>query len=149
MVNAFDDSAPTEICRLEIVGANATNPRARTLPYGYTMRAGPPSQRFNSGQLCPTMTGSFSKGFPTSCVAVLTRPSGICPNDCASVAAQSRMRSTQSPALDEQIECVFQASEPCQRVGAVEGIGPLTATALVAAMSDGKLSRMVGSSLPG
>lgn len=41
-------------------------------------------------------------------------------------------------ALDEQIECVFQASEPCQRVGAVEGIGPLTATALVAAMSDGK-----------
>src|SRR5882724_2061967 len=41
-------------------------------------------------------------------------------------------------ALDEQIESVFQASEPCQRVGAVEGIGPLTATALVAAMSDGK-----------
>ena len=41
-------------------------------------------------------------------------------------------------ALDEQIESVFQASEPCQRVAAVEGIGPLTATALVAAMSDGK-----------
>jgi transposase len=41
-------------------------------------------------------------------------------------------------ALDEQIESVFQASEPCQRVGAVEGIGPLTATALVAAISDGK-----------
>jgi transposase len=41
-------------------------------------------------------------------------------------------------ALDEQIESVYRASEPCQRVGAVEGIGPLTATALVAAMSDGK-----------
>lgn len=41
-------------------------------------------------------------------------------------------------ALDEQIESVFHASEPCQRVAAVEGIGPLTATALVAAMSDGK-----------
>ena len=40
--------------------------------------------------------------------------------------------------LDEQIESVYRASEPCQRVGAVEGIGPLTATALVAAMSDGK-----------
>lgn len=41
-------------------------------------------------------------------------------------------------ALDEQIESVYQASESCQRVAAVEGIGPLTATALVAAMSDGK-----------
>ena len=41
-------------------------------------------------------------------------------------------------AFDDQIKSVYQASEPCQRVGAVEGIGPLTATALVAAMSDGK-----------
>ena len=41
-------------------------------------------------------------------------------------------------ALDEQIESVYRTSEPCQRVAAVEGIGPLTATALVAAMSDGK-----------
>lgn len=40
--------------------------------------------------------------------------------------------------LDKEIESVYQASEPCQRVAAVEGIGPLTATALVAAMSDGK-----------
>jgi hypothetical protein len=43
----------------------------------------------------------------------------------------------------------YQTSEPCQRVAAVEGIGPLTATALVAAMSTEKLSRTVGSSLPG
>ena len=41
-------------------------------------------------------------------------------------------------ALDEQIESVYEASEPCQRVAAVEGIGPLTATALIAAISDGK-----------
>ena len=41
-------------------------------------------------------------------------------------------------ALDEQIASVYRASEPCQRIAAVEGIGPLTATALVAAMSDGK-----------
>jgi transposase len=40
--------------------------------------------------------------------------------------------------LDEQIESVFQASEPCQGVALVEGIGPLTGTALVAAMTDGK-----------
>lgn len=41
-------------------------------------------------------------------------------------------------AINEQIEHVYQSSEPCQRIAAVEGIGPLTATALVAAMSDGK-----------
>jgi transposase len=41
-------------------------------------------------------------------------------------------------AIDEQISTVYQASEPCQRIAAVEGIGPLIATALVAAISDGK-----------
>jgi transposase len=41
-------------------------------------------------------------------------------------------------AIDEQIWAVYQASEPCQRIAAVEGIGPLIATALIAAMSDGK-----------
>src|SRR6185437_3329072 len=34
-----------------------------------------------------------------------------------------------------------QASEPCRRIAAVEGIGPLIATALVAAMSDGRTFR--------
>lgn len=41
-------------------------------------------------------------------------------------------------AFDEQVERVYRISEPCQRVAAVEGIGPLTPTALVAAISDGK-----------
>lgn len=41
-------------------------------------------------------------------------------------------------ALDEQVKTIYRASEPCQRVAAVEGIGPLIATALVAAVSDGK-----------
>lgn len=41
-------------------------------------------------------------------------------------------------AVEEQVRAVYEASEPCQRVAAVEGIGPVTATALVAAMSDGK-----------
>lgn len=40
--------------------------------------------------------------------------------------------------LDEQVRTVYRASEACQRVAAVEGIGPLIATALVAAISDGK-----------
>src|SRR5579885_1793027 len=41
-------------------------------------------------------------------------------------------------AIGEQIWAVYEASEPCRRIAAVEGIGPLTATALVAAISDGK-----------
>ena len=41
-------------------------------------------------------------------------------------------------AIDEQVKAVYRASEPCQRVAAVEGIGPLIATALVAAVSDGR-----------
>lgn len=40
--------------------------------------------------------------------------------------------------LDEQVRTVYRTSEPCQRVAAVEGIGPLIATALIAAISDGK-----------
>lgn len=40
--------------------------------------------------------------------------------------------------LDAELK-VYAASEPCQRIAAVEGIGLLTATAAVAAMSDGKV----------
>src|SRR5205814_2142489 len=42
-------------------------------------------------------------------------------------------------AIDEQIRAVYQGNEACQRIAAVEGIGPLIATALVAAMSDGRI----------
>ena len=41
--------------------------------------------------------------------------------------------------LDAELKAVYAASEPCQRIAAVEGIGLLTATAAVAAMSDGKV----------
>jgi transposase len=37
-----------------------------------------------------------------------------------------------------QIQLAFQHHEDCQRIGAVEGIGPLTATAIVAAISNSK-----------
>lgn len=43
--------------------------------------------------------------------------------------------------MDERIQRVFKNNEQCQRIAAVEGIGPLTATALVAAVSDGKVFR--------
>ncbi len=41
--------------------------------------------------------------------------------------------------IEQELHAVYEASEPCQRIAAVEGIGLLTATALVAAMSDGKV----------
>lgn len=42
---------------------------------------------------------------------------------------------------DQRIERAFQENEECQRIGAVEGIGPVTATAIVAAISDGHAFR--------
>lgn len=41
--------------------------------------------------------------------------------------------------LDKELKAVYAASDTCQRIAAVEGIGLLTATAAVAAMSDGKV----------
>jgi transposase len=39
---------------------------------------------------------------------------------------------------DQQLQLAFQSNEDCQRIAAVEGIGPVTATAIVAAISNGK-----------
>ena len=39
---------------------------------------------------------------------------------------------------DRKIRQLYRTSEACQRLGMVEGIGPVTATALVAAAGDGK-----------
>ena len=39
---------------------------------------------------------------------------------------------------DRKIQELYRTSEACQRLGKVEGIGPITATALVAAAGDGK-----------
>ncbi len=39
--------------------------------------------------------------------------------------------------FDQKIERVFRASEPCQRIARIKGVGPKTATALVAAIGDG------------
>ena len=39
-------------------------------------------------------------------------------------------------ALDSEISTIYKGSEVCKRLGAVPGVGPITATALVAAVSD-------------
>jgi transposase len=39
--------------------------------------------------------------------------------------------------FDQKIERIFRASEACQRIGRIKGVGPKTATAVVAAVGDG------------
>lgn len=39
--------------------------------------------------------------------------------------------------FDKKIERVFRQSEPCQRIAMIKGVGPKTATAIVAAIGDG------------
>lgn len=39
--------------------------------------------------------------------------------------------------FDQKIQAVFRASEPCQRIAKIKGVGPKTATAVVAAIGDG------------
>lgn len=39
---------------------------------------------------------------------------------------------------DKQIITIFKQNKACQRIGEIEGIGPLTATAIVASIGDGK-----------
>ncbi|MCQ0990504.1 IS110 family RNA-guided transposase, partial [Jiella marina] len=39
--------------------------------------------------------------------------------------------------FDKKIERVFRESEPCQRIARIKGVGPKTATAIVAAVGNG------------
>ncbi len=39
--------------------------------------------------------------------------------------------------FDKKIERVYRASEPCQRIACIKGVGPKTATAIIAAIGDG------------
>jgi transposase len=44
-------------------------------------------------------------------------------------------------AMEDRIQRVFSSHEQCQRIAAVEGVGPLIATAMVAAIADGRVFR--------
>jgi transposase len=44
-------------------------------------------------------------------------------------------------AMEQRVQRVFQANDQCQKIAAIEGVGPLTATAMVAAIADGKAFR--------
>jgi transposase len=44
-------------------------------------------------------------------------------------------------AMEAKIQRVFSASDRCQRIAAIEGVGPITATAIVAAVADASVFR--------
>jgi transposase len=44
---------------------------------------------------------------------------------------------TRIKAFDQKINAIFKASEVCQRIAKIQGIGPKTATAMIAAIGDG------------
>jgi transposase len=44
-------------------------------------------------------------------------------------------------AAEERVQRVFREQEACQRIAAVEGVGPMVATAVVAAIADGRAFR--------
>jgi len=44
-------------------------------------------------------------------------------------------------AMEERIQRVFAGNERCQKIAAVEGVGPVTATAIVAAVADARVFR--------
>jgi transposase len=50
---------------------------------------------------------------------------------------------------NRRIRHLFRTNEECQRIGKIEGIGPITATALVAAVGDRAASRTDASLPPG
>ena len=51
--------------------------------------------------------------------------------------------------FDKRIDRVFRASEACKRVGRIRGVGPKTATAIVAAIGDGATLTTVATWPPG
>jgi transposase len=66
-------------------------------------------------------------------------------DDCLSDIVRSLMRELQVEmaeldrriaTYDQRIRDIFRTSEQCQRLGKIEGIGPVTATALIAAVGD-------------
>jgi transposase len=52
-------------------------------------------------------------------------------------------------AYQEQLEALAHMHPVCQRLLTIPGIGPLTATALIAAVAMHRCSKMVGNLLPG
>ena len=47
----------------------------------------------------------------------------------------------QIAAMEQRIQHAFQRDEGCQKIAGVEGVGPVIATAIVAAIADGKAFR--------
>jgi transposase len=62
----------------------------------------------------------------------------LAPEMLADLMDQLRELDQRITGFDRRIDIVFRASETCQRIAQIEGVGPKTATAIVAAVSDPK-----------
>ena len=59
----------------------------------------------------------------------------------ASLYAELRSVDEQITAMEQRIQRAFQRDEACQKIADVEGVGPVIATAIVAAIADGRAFR--------
>jgi len=90
------------------------------------------------GIVLPQQIGQLRRGLPLILEDATNELTAFSRHLMASLYDELLSLGEKVEAIDEQIWAIYQASEPCQRIAAVEGIGPLIATALVAALSDGK-----------
>lgn len=71
---------------------------------------------------------------------LIDSPSGVLPGDLrtmfSSLYQELANLTTRIKSFDKQIEAHLQTNEECQRVLRIEGVGPLTATAVVASIGD-------------
>jgi transposase len=90
------------------------------------------------GIVLPTQIGQLRRGLPLILEDAANELTNFSRRLFSSLYQELVHLDDKIEALDEQVKALYRASEPCQRIAAVEGIGPLIATALVAAVTDGK-----------
>jgi transposase len=90
------------------------------------------------GIVLPQQVGQLRKGWPTVLEDVENGLTGFGRRLFASLYKELVELAEKIEAADKQILPAFQSNEDCQRIAAVEGIGPVTATAIIAAISNGR-----------
>lgn len=90
------------------------------------------------GIVLPQQVGQLRKGLPTVLEDAENGLTGFGRRLFASLYEELVELTEKIEAADKQILLAFQSNEDCQRIAAVEGIGPVTATAIIAAISNGR-----------
>jgi transposase len=90
------------------------------------------------GIVLPQHVGQLRKGLPTILEDADNDLTGFSRRLFGSLYEELVELEKRIDAADRQLQLAFQANEDCQRIAAVEGIGPVTATAIVSAISNGQ-----------